>query len=50
MKEKLRFFPIILFLVMFMFIQDTYAVTLSTIQVETSKNLVRPRRRGNCTS
>lgn len=50
MKEKLRFFSIILFLVMFIFIQDTYAVTLSTIDVQISKTLVRPRRRGNCTS
>lgn len=42
MKEKLRIFSITLFLVMFMFIQDTYAVSLNTFDVQISKNLVRP--------
>lgn len=42
MKEKVRIFSIIIFLVMFIFIQDTYAVSLNAIDVQTSKTIVRP--------
>lgn len=42
MKEKLRIFSITLFLVMFIFIQDTYAVSLNAFDVQISKTLIRP--------
>lgn len=42
MKEKVRIFSIIIFLVIAIFSQDTYAIGLSTIDVQTSKTIVSP--------